>query len=199
MTAFHPGFGAQPPDVAPRFFPDRMLLHALLLSLVLHLALILGMSSTPVTAPTEPGRKVLNLRLPVRVQAVTVTNRAPGASLSPVPRPSRSAATTALPGDDREASSTSGPSTALDLDALRATARSLAREADSSQSEPQTRNTPMASAIAAAGDEPSLIESRGTAGERVTRYGKLRCVMPSQVPPHLQGMTIIPLCSSEQR
>jgi hypothetical protein len=85
---------------------------------------------------------------------------------------------------------------AIDLDAARALARSVAKATATERRNPYPAALPLTieSAIAQATQTDLVVESRGAAGEWVTRHGKSRCVTPLQVPFFMEGKSMLTQC-----
>ncbi len=90
------------------------------------------------------------------------------------------------------------PPAAVDIGQALATARAAAKEW---QTAPDAKGGPplpttMASAVAAARRSAVVVESRGAAGEWVTRQGRTRCVTPLQLPFYLAGKSMATQCDA---
>lgn len=90
------------------------------------------------------------------------------------------------------------PPAAVDIGQALATARAAAKEW---QAAPDATGGPplpttMASAVAAAHRSAVVVESRGAAGEWVTRQGRTRCVTPLQLPFYLAGKSMATQCDA---
>ena len=84
---------------------------------------------------------------------------------------------------------------AIDVDAALATARSYAREPRPHLPlEPTHRVLTVEAAIARATAPDIVVETRGHAGEYVTKSRHSRCVTPLVVPYFLEGKTMLTLC-----
>lgn len=90
------------------------------------------------------------------------------------------------------------PPVPVDLRQALATARAAAKEwqAASDASERPALPPTIASAVAAASRSAVIVESRGAAGEWVTRQGRIRCVTPLQIPFYMAGKSLVTQCDS---
>lgn len=88
----------------------------------------------------------------------------------------------------------------IDLDAALLIARSTAKNTEPKNLiELQTkRGLTVESAVARALAPNVFAETRGASNEWVYRDGKTTCIIPTQVPVFLQGVTTVPLCTTSK-
>lgn len=99
------------------------------------------------------------------------------------------------------ATSAERPHPAVDVGQALATARAAAREWRAAPGAmvpmpPPALPITVETAIARAARSDVVVESRGAAGEWVTRRGDRRCVTPVQVPFYLAGKSMLTQCDA---
>jgi hypothetical protein len=166
---------------------DRRLIGFLAVSVALHLFWLAIPLRHRVSLPA-PAPLVAHLLLPAPAQKSAVAAR----------RADRGTPTAGAPSATIAPADTAAPESAapaIDLDAVFATARSQAREAQprAAPDVPQPQLT-VEAAVARATRRQALVEKRGAAGEYVTMNGNSRCVTPLVVPHFLEGKTMLTQC-----
>lgn len=187
---------------APR---HRSLIGFLLLSLFLHGAWLMLPLPPPASQGMTPRAAPLAVHLsptprPVEAKSAAPaqnTARRPGPVSAPRTFPSLPSQLTApQPAEPPTASIVERPRPAVNMEQALATARSFAKEWRPTPN-PLTVPTPpltVEAAVARATAPDVVIETRGAAGQYVTKSKRSRCVTPLTVPHFLEGKSMLTQC-----
>ncbi len=105
------------------------------------------------------------------------------------------------PAEPAPATSAERPHPTVDVGQALATVRAAAREWRAAPGAmvpmtPPALPTTVETAIARAARSDAVVETRGAAGEWVTRRGNSRCITPLQVPFYLAGKSLLTQCDT---
>jgi hypothetical protein len=180
-----------------RFFWFLLLslfLHTVWLTLPVHRCAI--QDSSPKAPPLVA--RFTQMHKTAAEQVATEPSKAPRHGLSQ-PRgtilPPNTATTLAEP---EPAPSPESPRSGVDVERAFSTARSIAKDREVTPNTTGTTALPatVETAVAKAARSDVVVESRGAAGEWVTRQGKTRCVTPMQVPFYMAGKSMLTQCEA---
>jgi hypothetical protein len=170
--------------------PDRRLIGFLAISVALH-ALWLAVPLRNRAWSPEPPPPIEARLLPRIDRAIEPAHTEPARKSAVAVRLPQTSVATNMP--ETLVSAPAAP--AINLDTARATARAYARE-----TQPRTTfDAPkplltVEAAVARATEVDVVIETRGAAGEYITKTRNGRCVTPLMVPHFLEGKTMLTQC-----